>query len=105
MSTPANFPSPLAGEGGGTTVTRGEGEQVLVRRARHMRRHPTDAEKKLWYALRSRRFLNWKFRRQVPLGPYVADFLCFDYPSSGSPQERLATFSLRGEGNTSENSV
>ena len=36
----------------------------------------TDAEQRLWYHLRARRFLGWKFRRQVPLGNYIADFLC-----------------------------
>jgi very-short-patch-repair endonuclease len=36
----------------------------------------TDAERRLWYFLRGSRFQGWKFRRQVPMGPYVADFLC-----------------------------
>ena len=36
----------------------------------------TDAEQRLWYHLRAGRFQGWKFRRQVPLGPYVVDFLC-----------------------------
>ena len=36
----------------------------------------TDAEQRLWYYLRAARFEGWKFRRQVPLGPYVVDFLC-----------------------------
>jgi len=30
----------------------------------------------MWYLLRDRRFLSFKFVRQVPIGPYVADFLC-----------------------------
>jgi very-short-patch-repair endonuclease len=38
----------------------------------------TDAERKLWFALRDRRFANFKFRRQVPMGRYIADFICFD---------------------------
>jgi len=38
----------------------------------------TDTERKLWYALRDRRLNGAKFRRQVPIGPYVADFVCFD---------------------------
>ena len=38
----------------------------------------TDAEAKLWFALRDRRFANFKFRRQVPVGPFVADFVCYD---------------------------
>jgi very-short-patch-repair endonuclease len=38
----------------------------------------TDAEAKLWFALRDRRFSRFKFRRQVSIGPFVADFVCFD---------------------------
>jgi very-short-patch-repair endonuclease len=37
----------------------------------------TDAERKLWRALRSRS-IGAKFRRQVPLGPYIVDFVCFE---------------------------
>jgi very-short-patch-repair endonuclease len=36
----------------------------------------TEAERKLWRALRGHRFFDRHFRRQVPCGPYVADFLC-----------------------------
>ena len=45
-------------------------------RARAMRREPTEAERKLWYALRDRRMQTLKFRRQAPIGPYIVDFLC-----------------------------
>src|SRR5439155_9537426 len=38
----------------------------------------TDPERKIWYALRGRRLAGAKFRRQVPVGPYVADFLCYE---------------------------
>jgi very-short-patch-repair endonuclease len=38
----------------------------------------TDAERKLWHALRARQFAATKFRRQVPIGPYIADFLCYE---------------------------
>jgi very-short-patch-repair endonuclease len=38
----------------------------------------TDAEVRLWFALRDRRFAQFKFRRQVAIGPYIADFVCFD---------------------------
>lgn len=37
----------------------------------------TEAEAKLWFALRDRRFQSFKFRRQVPIGTYVADFLSY----------------------------
>lgn len=46
--------------------------------ARALRKTMTEAERKLWYLLRSRRFSGFKFRRQVPVGPYIADFLCFE---------------------------
>jgi very-short-patch-repair endonuclease len=45
-------------------------------RARRLRQTLTDAERKLWYAVRGRRLLGYKFRRQVWLGSYVADFVC-----------------------------
>ncbi len=44
--------------------------------ARKLRREMTIAESMLWLALRGSRFKGMKFRRQVPVGPYVADFLC-----------------------------
>ena len=44
--------------------------------ARKLRRNQTPAERRLWYLLRDRRLGNAKFRRQVPVGPYIADFLC-----------------------------
>ena len=47
-------------------------------RARQLRRNLTNAERRLWYRLRARRFFRCKFRRQVPIGPYVADFACMD---------------------------
>ena len=47
-----------------------------VDRARHLRRDATDAEKRLWRALREA-FPGAKFRRQSPVGPYIADFLSF----------------------------
>jgi very-short-patch-repair endonuclease len=41
-----------------------------------MRGAPTDAELRLWRLLRDRRLSGIKFRRQVPVGPYIVDFLC-----------------------------
>jgi very-short-patch-repair endonuclease len=45
-------------------------------RARELRRNATDAERKLWYQLRRRQVEGFRFRRQVPLGPYIVDFAC-----------------------------
>ena len=44
--------------------------------ARKLRRAQTPHEAKLWALLRSRRLMDFRFRRQVPIGPYVADFVC-----------------------------
>lgn len=43
-----------------------------------LRRTTTAAERKFWYALRAHRFDGLGFRRQVPLGPYILDFVCHD---------------------------
>ncbi len=56
-------PSPLWGEG-------------RVRGARSLRNRQTDAEQRLWTRLRDRRLLGFKFRRQHPIGRYIADFRC-----------------------------
>ena len=45
-------------------------------RARELRRDSTAAERALWALLRARRLGGHKFRRQVPIGRYIVDFLC-----------------------------
>ena len=45
-------------------------------RARKLRKSDTAAEQRLWESLRSRRLQNMKFVRQLPIGPYIADFAC-----------------------------
>ncbi len=54
-----------------------DGTEAL-NRARKLRRDATDAETRLWQNLRSRRLADFKFRRQVWIGPFIADFLCMD---------------------------
>ena len=49
--------------------------QTLSQRAREMRQHLTDAELKLWQALRGDK-LGVRFRRQHRIGSYIADFFC-----------------------------
>ncbi len=44
--------------------------------AKSLRSTSTDGERKLWYYLRARRLGGFKFRRQHPIPPYVADFYC-----------------------------
>ncbi|MGD9768970.1 MAG: endonuclease domain-containing protein [Pseudolabrys sp.] len=45
-----------------------------VAQAKKLRAEMTDAERTLWYSLRAHRFDGYKFKRQVPIGPYVVDF-------------------------------
>jgi len=47
-------------------------------RARSLRRDQTEAEARLWEALRAGRLEGWKWRRQVPVGPFIVDFLCLE---------------------------
>jgi len=44
--------------------------------ARRLRKQQTDAEAKLWSCLRRRRLKGLHFRRQSPIGPFIADFVC-----------------------------
>jgi very-short-patch-repair endonuclease len=49
---------------------------TATRRARQLRKQGTDAENRLWYVLRNRTLDGLKFVRQMPVGPYFADFAC-----------------------------
>ena len=51
-------------------------EADSLARVRGARRDATPAEQKLWAKLRSRQLNGRKFRRQVWLGPFIADFFC-----------------------------
>jgi len=47
-----------------------------LKRARLLRRAPTEAERKLWQRLRRLQVEGWHFRRQHPVPPYILDFAC-----------------------------
>jgi very-short-patch-repair endonuclease len=49
---------------------------VATFRARTLRRDDTDAEAQLWSALRANRLGGWKWKRQLPFGPFIVDFAC-----------------------------
>ena len=53
----------------------------LTTRSRRLRRDSTDAERRLWGILRNRQLNGFKFRQQVEIDGYIADFLC--------PEKRL----------------
>jgi very-short-patch-repair endonuclease len=48
----------------------------MTARARHLRGNMTDAESRLWRALRRDQLNGFSFRRQHPIGPYTVDFYC-----------------------------
>ena len=48
-------------------------------REHDLRTNMTDAERRLWAALRGRRLRGFKFRRQHRLGPFIADFVCVEH--------------------------
>lgn len=47
-----------------------------LRCAREARADMTEAEDRLWTALRNRRLNGWKFKRQLPIGKFRPDFVC-----------------------------
>ncbi len=52
------------------------GNELKVARARELRHCENEAEEKLWHELRGRRLNGFKFVRQLPIGPFFADFAC-----------------------------
>jgi len=52
------------------------GTKKLTPLARNLRRNQTEAEKRLWWHLRSRQLEGAKFVRQEQIGPNIADFAC-----------------------------
>ena len=82
-------------------------ETPTLVRARRLRREMTDAEKRLWRHIRAQQIGGAKFRKQVPIGPYVADFCCLMQKlvvevdggqHAGSVADRRRTRFLEGEG-------
>lgn len=51
-------------------------KRLKIGLARRLRRDTTESERKLWSDLRGKRFGGLRFRRQQPIGPYIADFYC-----------------------------
>jgi very-short-patch-repair endonuclease len=52
--------------------------KYIIQLARKFRKEPTPPEVFLWECLRERRFNGFKFRRQHPVGRYIADFFCHE---------------------------
>jgi very-short-patch-repair endonuclease len=82
--------------------------RYLTECARELRRQETPAERELWRWLRGRKLGGFKFRRQHPLGLFIADFYCLEallvieadgawhYPSPRRDQARDRLFAAAG---------
>lgn len=66
---------PLQGRGRGWGLTAVRNEEIAGF-AHEMRNNPMAPEKRLWAALSRSQLGGYKFRRQVQIGPFIADFLC-----------------------------
>ena len=64
--------------------------ETSLTRAWALRKDHTEAERRLWEELRSRRLNGFKFVRQLAIGPYFADFAC---------RERRVVVEVDGVGN------
>ena len=51
---------------------------ILKERTKSLRQNQTEAEKLMWFNLRSRKCCGYKFRRQVYIGNYIIDFVCLE---------------------------
>jgi very-short-patch-repair endonuclease len=72
----ANSPLP-PGEAQGESDWRSK-RHTLAIKAQGLRRNSTDAENVLWQKIRNRQVCGAKFKKQFPIGPYVADFACIE---------------------------
>jgi len=48
----------------------------IFQNAKELRNNMTQSESKLWEKLNKKQFLGLRFRRQHPIGSYIADFYC-----------------------------
>jgi very-short-patch-repair endonuclease len=79
-------------------------------RAQKLRKNPTPAEVRFWRVIEPLRLGGYHFRKQAPLGPYVADFACHHakivieidgdshFAGNGPQRDAVRTKFLEGEG-------
>ena len=102
-----SVPPPSAGEGQPRSGRERDRKKVLRERSKQMRSAPTEAEHRLWQILRAKRLAAFKFKRQVAIDHYIADFVCLQrrliveadggqHAESGTDVRRDAY--LRGQG-------
>ena len=99
MTSRVKFPLPLREREGAAERRKGEGvvgyDQSTLTKAKRLRREITDAERKLWAVLRNSQLGVSKFRRQQPIGPFIADFVC-QHAASGNDARRTAFLESKG---------
>lgn len=69
----------VVAQAGNIRNSRERHESMADNRARALRANLTPAERRLWQALRRQQVADARFRRQVPIGPYIADFCCLKH--------------------------
>ncbi|MDG4877168.1 DUF559 domain-containing protein [Mesorhizobium sp. WSM4935] len=78
-----------------------------IARARELRHGDNQAEATLWNELKAKKLGGYKFVRQIPIGPYFADFACRSEKliveldgsqHADSPYDRQRDEFMRGEG-------
>jgi very-short-patch-repair endonuclease len=88
-------------------MTQWRVSKIQRTRAKSLRTNMTDAEAKLWRALRAHRFVGHSFRRQAPIGPFIVDFVSYramlivevdggQHASNAGDQRRDAFLHARG---------
>lgn len=92
---PSPQPSPPRGEGEKIKANRFYSVKTL-NQAKSLRKDTTEPEQIMWFLLRNRQFCDLKFRRQSPIGKYIADFIC---------QEKKIIIELDGSGHLQEDKI
>jgi very-short-patch-repair endonuclease len=91
---------------GEATKRRREGQTGGRFLAKWMRHEPVASERLFWSAVRDRKLAGYKFKRQVPIGPYIADFACvqrklvveLDGPFHADLRDQVRDLYLRNHG-------
>lgn len=65
---------PAGGVGGGPVIDKAY-DRLPTKRSRELRINATPAERLLWTHLRNKHLATTRFNRQVPIGPYICDFV------------------------------
>ena len=80
--------------------------ELALKRARVLRADLTPPEAMIWRWLRGRRFGDWKFRRQHPIGNYIVDFYCHELRLAieidGSQHEFQQLYDVNRDGDLSK---